>query len=131
MGHPIVMASEREFGQILEAMEQGKRDRSDFRESMSEMRDEVSALRESISAMRADFLTTTKQANDAVTVAARVNVLEARVGEISNDVQAMQSFLSLAKRYSIWTVISVLSAIALGATLTSKVIDWIFGILHR
>jgi len=97
---------------------------------MSEMRDEVSALRESISAMRADFLTTTKQASEAVTVAARVSVVEARLGEVSDDLQSMQSFLRLAKRYSIWTVICVLSALALGATVTSKVIDWIFSRLH-
>jgi len=92
------------------------------------MRDEMTALRDAIGAMRYEFQTTTKQASEAVTLAARVSVVEARLGEVVNNVQTMQSFISLAKNYSVKAAFAVLISIIIGVSATTKVIEWFVSI---
>lgn len=122
-------ASDREVGQILEALKSGEQQRLELRQSLSESRTEIGKLREVIGAMRTELQNTAKRAEDAAILTARVSVIEARLGSIVDDVQAMQSFISLAKAYSIRTIIGVLIALAFGGSMISKVIDLFFGFL--
>lgn len=120
----------REIGEILHALKTGEQQRGEFRQSLSDARGEIAELREMVRDMFSDFKTTAKQASDAVTVAARVSLLEARLGSVVNDVQGMQSFLRLAKSYSVKAAFAVLISMVIGVSATTKVIEWIFSFIH-
>lgn len=117
-------ANERDMGRILEALEQGKRDRADLRESLDETKEALASLRETIAEMRVEFMLMNQRAEQASLLGSRVTLLEGRIGTVANDLQALQSFITMAKSWSIKTVVGILLALVLGVSTFSKLIEW-------
>lgn len=119
--------NERELGRIIEQLDQGKIERARLAKRLDEAVDNMGQVREGMNAMRVEFMLMNQRAEQASLLGARVAVIEGRLGSLAADLQTLQSFIQMAKSWSIKTVIGLLFGLAFGGAAFSKVIDFAFG----
>lgn len=119
--------NEREFGRIVESLEQGKQDRARLAQRLDEALENMGEVREAMAAMRVEFMLMNQRAEQASFLGTRVTVIEGRLGSLANDLQTLQSFISVAKSWSVKTIIGLLLGLAFGGAAFSKIIDIMFG----
>lgn len=92
----------------------------------------VAELRERRVEARGILAAMAERVEDLEGIDARVSIIETRLGDIANRMQAQESFLNITKAWSMKVIVVVLLGLAAGSTVLTKVIEFLFdGIVKK
>lgn len=124
--------SQRDYDRLWEAIRNAATERSEIRASIAEMARTVAELRERRVEARGILAAMAERVEDLEGIDARVSIIETRLGDIANRMQAQESFLNITKAWSMKVIVVVLLGLAAGSTVLTKVIEFLFdGIVKK
>lgn len=118
--------SQRDYDRLWEAIRNAATERSEIRASIAEMARTVAELRERRVEARGILAAMAERVEDLEGIDARVSIIETRLGDIANRMQAQESFLNITKAWSMKVIVVVLLGLAAGSTVLTKVIEFLF-----